>query len=146
MGVIKPVSFLRQWRQTEELSQLGWRAPAGSRPSGEAAKWYKLMKTTLAEPHFLPPPQSGSSNSLPGAFTPGGRELVLRTNDYLGEKGGGVEEVTGTGEQCTPWTETRNNECAGPGSSCIALAVRVTFHQGLSPLKTSVWLLLNRLG
>lgn len=47
------------------------------------------MKTTLAEPHRLPPSQSGSSSSLPGAFTLGGQELVLRTNDYGGEKGGG---------------------------------------------------------
>lgn len=32
----------------------------------------------------------------------------------MGErKEGAVEEVTGTGEQYTPWTETRNNECAG---------------------------------
>lgn len=76
------------WKQTEEPSQSGWKAPAGSRPAGEAAKWYKLMKRTLAEPPRLPPPpQSGSSNSLPGGFTPGGQELVWRTNREKAEGG-----------------------------------------------------------
>ena len=103
MGVIKLVSFLRQWKQTETPSQSGWKAAAGSRASGEAAKWYKLRKTTLAEPYRLPPP-SEWFQQLPswGFHTWGPR----RQKTFRGEKEGDGGGVTDTGEQYTPWTET----------------------------------------
>lgn len=85
------MSFLRQGKQTEAPSQSGWKAAAGSRAAGEAAKWYQLMKTTLAEPYRLPPPAEWFQQQPPWGFhTWGpGRQKTVRGET---EGDGTVEE------------------------------------------------------
>lgn len=134
MGVIKPMSFLSQWKQTEAPSQSGWKAAAGSRAAGEAAKWYKLMKTTLAEPYRLPPPSECFQQLPPWGFhtwgpgrqktvrgeTEGDQKmeewLILGSKTHLGQK---PETMSFLSDPCTAWAVgTLSKVCYLSGPQC----------------------------